>query len=108
MGCLKVGGVEGVVEREREERGKKEKSLERRAEGGNKQSEHIWIASAEYLCNIWKNSLEFKGPLLSFQIFFFSPFLLPFHFFFAVLFSASSKSLTLVRQARKYFCSNAC
>lgn len=33
---------------------------------GNKRSVYIWIASEEYLCNIWKNALEFKGPLLSF------------------------------------------
>lgn len=45
------------------------KSLEPRAEGGNKLSEHIWIASAEYLCNIWKTSLEFKGPPFSFNFF---------------------------------------
>lgn len=67
MGCLKEGRVEGLLKKKEGVKEKKEKSLEQRAEGGNKQSEHIWIASAEYLCNIWKNSLEFKGPLLSFQ-----------------------------------------
>lgn len=62
-------------------------------------SDHIWIASAEYLCNIWKNALEFKGPLLSFQ-------LPPPNFsslFSMSCFLASSKSAI---KARKYSCSN--
>lgn len=72
VGCFGRGGSGG-----KEVGGKRKRRLKRRKERQRSpwnsdqnegiNSEHIWIASTEYLCNIWKNALEFKGPLLSVQ-----------------------------------------